>query len=488
MAGERLSGVTRRGKPVLQSGLNGIVTILAASKPYQASVGRRMDRMRDFQDKDYGAAAADTYDRDTDDQGIDAPVVIGTDERRMHVRAYNYWASLLDGRAYPSVEDLHPEEGQDFAPHSVLLDFTAGSSSPSIAWLGQKLRAECDLPGETDSIADVPPRSLLSRLTDHYLQIIANRAPVGFEAEFVNWRGHNTMYRGILMPLSSDDDTIDFIYGVINWKEVAALPETDALETEIAAALASQPHRPTMPVWADGPGALPARDDNGPTPAPIDVLPSDLDLADNANEDEPLVDQPSSESGLADWLAAARSCADAVRHADSRGRAALYHALGQAYDFALVAAVRDTEYAELLEDAEIVPQKRAPMTPIIKLVFGADYDKTRIAEFAAALSYAKRHELPAGGMSHFLDQYPGGLKSVVAAERRDRRPTDRPAKLDITREAARALEGQALLTLPGDDEFIVLIARRVDGERVAVIGVVDGDKPMLDRALRAITG
>jgi hypothetical protein len=43
----------------------------------------------------------------------------------------------------------------------------------------------------------VPSRSLLSRLTDHYLQIIANRAPIGSKAEFVSQRGVNTMYRGI---------------------------------------------------------------------------------------------------------------------------------------------------------------------------------------------------------------------------------------------------------------------------------------------------
>jgi hypothetical protein len=447
-----------------------------------------MDRMREFpDDRDYAPNVSDAYDQGPIEQGIDAPVVIGTDERRMHVRAYNHWASLLDGRAYPSIEDLHPEDGQDFAPHSVLLDFTAGSSSPSIAWLGQKLRGECDLPGEADAITDVPPRSLLSRLTDHYLQIIANRAPVGFEAEFVNSRGYNTMYRGILMPLSSDDDTIDFIYGVINWKEIASLPQADALETEIAAALTAQVHRPTMPVWADGPSASVGHEAREGTPLRPEIRAPDLQpFPEQAEDDFELAPVPDG-TGLADWLAAARASADAVRTADSRGRAALYHALGQAYDFALLADVRADEYAELLEYTRIVAQVRAPMTPIVKLVFGSDYDKTRITEFAAALSYAKRHELPAGGMRHFLDQYPGGLKAVVAAERRERRPADKPVKVDLTREAARALEGQAILTLPGDDEFVVLIARRVDGERVAVIGVVDGDKPMLDRALKAIT-
>lgn len=446
-----------------------------------------MDRIGEFrEDRDYASDVSDAYDDGRFEQGIDAPAVFGTDERRMHVRAYNHWASMLSGRAYPSVEDLHPEDGQDFAPHSVLLDFTAGSASPSIAWLGQKLRAECDLPGEADAIADVPPRSLLSRLTDHYLQIIANRAPVGFEAEFVNSRGYNTMYRGILMPLSSDDDKIDFIYGVINWKEIAPAPQVDALETEIATALAGQVHRPAMPIWADGPSASKGRELHEIAPSRPEILIPDLDVFPDHGDDE--LELASSEgAGLADWLAAARASADAVRTADARGRAALYHALGQAYDFALAAEDRAEEYLELLEYTNIIAQARAPMTPIVKLVFGSEYDKTRITEFAAALSYAKRHELPSGGMRHFLDQYPGGLKAVVAAERRERRPADKPAKVDLTREAARALEGQAILTLPGDDEFVVLIARRVDGEHVAIIGVVDGDKPMLDRALKAIT-
>ena len=143
---------------------------------------------------------------------------IGSDERRMHVRAYNYWVSLLNGRDYPSIEDLEPGEVSDFAENSVLLDFTAGRDNPATPYIGAAIREECGLDDGIKSIEEVPSRSLLSRLTDHYLQIIANRAPIGFEAEFVNQRGEPISYRGILMPFSSDGDTIDFIYGVINWK------------------------------------------------------------------------------------------------------------------------------------------------------------------------------------------------------------------------------------------------------------------------------
>ena len=67
-------------------------------------------------------------------------------------------------------------------------------------------------------------------------------------------------------------------------------------------------------------------------------------------------------------------------------------------------------------------QARAPMTPIVKLVFGIDYDKTRLTEFAAALSNAQRNAVPESGFLAFIESQPGGLKALVAAERQARRP------------------------------------------------------------------
>ena len=98
-----------------------------------------------------------------------------------------------------------PHQYRGFRPAQRAARFLARATRiPTIAFLGRALRAECALDTAIRHIGEVPSRSLLSRLTDHYLQIIANRAPIGFEAEFVSQRGHNTLYRGILMPLSSD--------------------------------------------------------------------------------------------------------------------------------------------------------------------------------------------------------------------------------------------------------------------------------------------
>lgn len=409
--------------------------------------------------------------------GVDAPASVGTDERRMHVRAYNYWVSLLDNRAYPSIEDLDPENLDDFGPNSVLLDFTGGTENPTIVFLGNALRQECDLPVGVGCVADIPSRSLLSRLTDHYLQIIANRAPIGFEAEYVNERSNNTMYRGILMPFSSDDDTIDFIYGVINWKEVADDATTKGIIDEVERALAANPPRApeSVPVWADGPNADTFVDEGASHSAEPHGTP--------LNDFEPFGNE-----GLGDWLAAARDSAEAARQADSRGRLALYRALSLAWDFALAAKANPADYAVLLSESRISAQLRAPMTPVVKLVFGAAYDKTRLAEYALALCHAERLGLGQGGLLGLLENQAGGLKGIVIAERTERRPASKPVVRNEAVEArARALQPRGIVEMPGDDEFMILVARRIDAGHVAVLGSAGGDDAAIRKALKALT-
>ena len=428
-----------------------------------------MDSVRGFDEEpDYGSAA------DGED-AIEAPPEIGVDERRMHVRAYNYWVSLLDGRAYPSVNDLNPQSLGDFGPHSVLLDFTEGSDDPKVVWLGRSLREECDLIGDIRRISDVPKRSLLSRLTDHYLQIIANRAPIGFEAEFVGQRGKNTMYRGILMPFSSSGEQIDFIYGVINWKEIAESHVADSIarDAQRALAAASVPAE-ASPVWADGPNAEPLElDANAVLPEEPDWDAPELPLDEDAE--------------LADRLGAARECAEAARGADGRSRIALYRALGLAYDFARVAEARPDDYRELLEDAGVKAQARAPMTPVVKLVFGAEYDKARLTEFAAALSWAKREEVGVGAFRAYLETYEGGLKGVVQAERKARRPEPAADAGDAARAVLRRAPAVASIAFDSgsDAEFVLLLGRREAGGQLSVLGALE-DQALTERAIRKV--
>jgi len=415
----------------------------------------------------------DRHQTDHDDNGVGDSdggrnrLDIGTDERRMHVRAYNHWVSLLRGRAYPSIEDLDPESIADFGPHSVLLDFSGGIENPAIRYLGASLREECGVTSLITHVGEVPTRSLLSRLTDHYLQIIANRAPIGFEAEFVGQRGHNTLYRGILMPYSSDEDAIDFIYGVINWKEMVDAETQARLEREVEEARRAAPPPPATaaPVWADGPSA-PITDE---TPEP--AVPHD--------------DVEAVPDTLAGRLTLARKSAAMARAADTRSHASLYRALSRAYDFTRAAESDEASYAELLAEAAITAQARAPMTAAAKLVFGSDYDKTRLTEFAAVLSNARRNDVAEGGLDAFLTDEPGGIKAIVKAERALRKPAPRP---DVYARAAEELRSRPPLAHveieAGDAEFVVLLARAGEDGMLDILAKVEGDAAFAERVVR----
>lgn len=669
----------------------------------------------------------DIEGEDLDDSGaIEAPPMFQSQERRMHVRAYNYWVSLLGNRSLPSIEDLNPEDTQDFSANSVLLDFSMGLENPAILYLGSALREECGIDGTIERVDEVPPRSLLTRLTDHYLQIIANAAPVGFEAEFINQRDVSIRYRGILMPFSSDDETIDFIYGVINWKEAVSDSVMEQLDAEVQAALAAPAAHSNSPIWAEGPSAtydFVDREDDGPNareqeflddlvdlpehdlldvgddlsegtealdddgdfgfdevgvaaavdedpvaaaladleelavgsaeeasaeaaqpldladfaaPAPeagadqLDELGSlddllsmpgeepapaapveeraldELDLAaflmpepttavaDPAPEsagdaldfdvDDLLgdlgIEAPSAESAsppavqeevledlpdvddilagmefdateeapsepetvapeaasqpverndtldlddllgdigldeldndipakepepepafsslsaemisvggdLADLLAEARNIAAEVRECDARSRAALYRAIGHAHDFALSAQGAPADYADMLEDAAITVQERSPMTAVIKLVFGAEYDKTRIAEYALALDYANETGMARGELGEALAAYKGGLKGLVRDMRAARngaasadaaaRPVRRLERAVRKLQKAKIVDDSALPF--GELGLAVVIARReADGSIALLAGVGLEDK------------
>ncbi|KPF64105.1 hypothetical protein [Porphyrobacter sp. AAP60] len=543
------------------------------------------------------------------------PESIGQDERRMQVRAYNHWAGQLGERMFPNIEDLDPVQLPDFGPHSVLLDFSYGIDDPVVRFLGDKLADECSENTSITRLSDVPPRSLLSRITDHYMQILANQAPIGFEAEFVNHRGQAILYRGILLPYSSDDETIDFIYGVINWKEMADQLTADELLLEIDQALdlgadaeaSEEPRlRAADPVtdWADSPAheadadpALPADDDAGDfgpddfgNVAPFDAAApdhagnNDLPLPDfgqyslddddeEYDEDEgegesagysfasladyieapvkkaidpaaftlmpeteeasfdhedaaavfaPEADTPEAyvpaapeirqapvddvvedfvadelpeDAGLYDCLASARELARNADNTEDRSRNALYAAVSRAYDFSLAAKASPEDYAELIAESGLTVQERAPMTPVVKLVFGHDYDKTRLTEYAAVLTHAHRLRLERGSLSDYLAATEGGVKAVVKAERSLRREeqgkpaVDAAAVREALAEQLRALEAITLEELDGaGPEFALALIRRDEIGCAEIIAELPEDIALIERAARKLFG
>ena len=193
---------------------------------------------------------------------------------------------------------------------------------------------------------------------------------------------------------------------------------------------------------------------------------------------------------LADWLAAARELAMSAAITEDRSRQTLYAAIGRAYDFSLAAADAPEELAELLADAGIAVQDRAPLTPLVKLVFGATYDKTRIAEYATVLGHAQRAGIARGALAGYLGSAPGGLKTIIAGERQLRRgeaaplaPRETP-RAGILRKLRQLDYCPIAETSAQGSEFTLLVARRLPSGEVVLVGEVANDVALFESAAR----
>ncbi len=246
----------------------------------------------------------------------------------------------------------------------------------------------------------------------------------------------------------------------------------------------SAPVTPAVPE-AYEPPAPDVAADTVPSPATVDVkqTPEETETQVAPSGDP--------EAGLHDCLADARELAQAAQSSEDRSRAALYAAVGRAYDVGLAAEEDPAAFADLIAENDLTIQPRAPMTPVVKLVFGSEYDKTRLTEYAAVLSYARREDIGRGGLAAFLGSAEGGLKGVVAAERAIRRGDSGEASDDAFNAALakklRQVEPVAVedLALEGPEFALVMVRRMPDGD-IELLGEVPHDRKLVEKAGRAL--
>lgn len=216
----------------------------------------------------------------------------------------------------------------------------------------------------------------------------------------------------------------------------------------------------------------------------------------------PVSEEPETASRLAGQLqeihGLTRDLARNMARSDTRHRKTLFRVLARVQALYHAGLEAPHDFEALLRQAGLKRQARAPFTPVIKLAFGKAYDKTRITEYAAALSHAERNGIGPDVFEAFLENIPGGLKGCVAAEREARRQDAggaKPLVLDAARDWLRGQSPIAETTLAelstegADSEFILLFARRDPGglpSHVDIINVVEESDALIERVLKKI--
>jgi hypothetical protein len=392
-------------------------------------------------------------------------------ERAKHEQVLGYWLSIRGDKEFPPLHDLDPLEISDAGPSSILLELIGGGQDAEIRHLGEALKSG----GVIQQIIDAPNPSILSCIAKKLPIVAISRDFLAFEDSFDTADGWTRCWV-TLMPLSSCGSWVDYVYAFVSTETGGAkavkAPAPVAEETEIVIEVAAQ--EPDEPVQAgeelesEAPAEEPAVRNapgfgklldgvvnlagfygQGIKPEPVVTVdfpaidsaqapPGEPEAIETLELDEPLpaaIDQraeeppeellelaaelaqpersaPSPEEALQSKLSDVRAMADEARLAQLRATAALHEGLSAAYDFALDAEATPEEYLRLVEEQGMMIQLRAPMAPVVKLVFNGLADAVTIAELETVLAWALKQELPRGSLAQRIEQA-GGIDALL---------------------------------------------------------------------------
>ena len=137
-------------------------------------------------------------------------------ERRLHRRAADYWESLAASGLPVRLDRFDGPGLESDASHCFLLDLADGE--PRLAHVGPVLTDEAGLTQIPVPLAEVAEGSLLAQFAGRYCEVLETGAPVTAEYDFVTPAGYCVSCRGALLPLSSDGERIDHVFGAVSWK------------------------------------------------------------------------------------------------------------------------------------------------------------------------------------------------------------------------------------------------------------------------------
>ena len=299
------------------------------------------------------------------------PLQEQNNERHITSQLLNIWNKLThDKMAHtPSLKNLRPEDIEEFRSNIVLFDLREKEKDPIIAFIGSNLTHDLpeDLTGK--SIINIPSHSLARKMADHYLDAIPCKEVVLFDSKFIGSEKKTTSYQGILLPFSDDGNKIDSVIGgIIETAE-------ENIETK------------TIP----------------------------LKLTEKFIEQEQEVSTDFLEKMLKEY-------SKVLKSSGHRSRKSLYNALGNILDFYHITETMPKNYTALLKEHNLKSQKRAPFTPILKIVFGKAFDQTRLTEYSRALKLAYSKDISGKDFASFIKNMPGGIKGCVKASRAKNNP------------------------------------------------------------------
>ena len=144
-------------------------------------------------------------------ESCELPVGI-QNQRRLVWRLLNYWEQRRGERDFPALADIDSREIDEMWPHCFVLDVANFREFPYFQYLGPSLARYSGvfLSGQDWAM------TLLRKAVWHYREVLERSAPILVEEELTQYDNQKLLFRSVMLPLSEDQVTIDYVLGAAN--------------------------------------------------------------------------------------------------------------------------------------------------------------------------------------------------------------------------------------------------------------------------------
>ena len=150
-------------------------------------------------------------------------------ENRMILQLFSYWKRTSKERLFLSLVDVDPNAIGEIWPYCFILDVTSDVERPIFHYIGKSLERDrkidlalAELGGSYDEETSQTPPTRLGQAAKNFRQALLKKAPVTSGGVFEHPNGKTILFRSILLPLSDDDRSFNYILGAVSSREVSS--------------------------------------------------------------------------------------------------------------------------------------------------------------------------------------------------------------------------------------------------------------------------
>ena len=140
-------------------------------------------------------------------------------ERRVVGRALAHWDKLRGDRRFPSHEDITPAAANGLSENIFVIALRGSEDEDEIVSSGNAFKSALKFDPVGKKVTEIMP-SAKDKGLSFCRTAAALKKPIADIGRFTNVDGEEVRYRSILLPLSDDQENINYLLGAFSFKTV----------------------------------------------------------------------------------------------------------------------------------------------------------------------------------------------------------------------------------------------------------------------------